>query len=152
MRLDELPHQLEAFLDRARTALDQQIAAAKNLVTAAIAERDAAQAAVRELQEQRESAKKQLDRVLADLERGSSLAGLNHEIAAAKKTLATLRVEIERATAAKAAVEKQCTDAAGRLVSVTNEANRMIAIRTEGEAVMAALKAKIASVPLGQRL
>jgi chromosome segregation ATPase len=151
MNLDGLPEQFEEFVERARAALDRDITAAKNLVTAANAEKAAAETALRELVEQRESAKKQLDRVFADLSRGSSLVGLNHEITAARKVLATLQADTERATAAKAVVERQCVDGERRLVSLNNEAQRMIAIRTEGEAVMADLRTKLHSVQLGNR-
>jgi predicted nucleic acid-binding Zn-ribbon protein len=151
MRLDELPGQLEVFLERARAVLDREIGAAKTAAAAANAEKAAAQTALRELVEQRESAKKQLDRVLADLARGQSLAGLNHEIATAKKTLEALKAEIERTTVAKAAVEKQITEANTRLVALGNEARRMSDIRSEAEATIASVRAKIYSVQLGNR-
>jgi hypothetical protein len=38
-----------------------------------------------------------------------------------------------------------------RLIALNLEANRMIAIRTGGEAVMAGLRAQLAQVSLGQR-
>jgi hypothetical protein len=93
MNIDELPDQLEAFFDRARTALDQQIVRARKVVDNLNAEKTAATKALADLKEQRESAKKQLEAVLHDLHRGSSLVGLNHEIAAARKTLEALKVE-----------------------------------------------------------
>jgi chromosome segregation ATPase len=150
MSLDGLPEQFEEFVERARAALGRDITVAKTAVAAANAEKAAAQTALRELQEQRESAKKQLDRVLADLNRGSSLVGLNHEIAGARKTLEALKVETAETTKALEVLNKQRMDGARQLVALNNEAQRMIAIRTEGEAVMADLRAKIQSVQIRQ--
>jgi chromosome segregation ATPase len=150
MNLDGLPAQFEQFVERARAALDREITAAKSAAAAAETDKAAAETALAELVEQREATKKQLDRVLADLQRGQTLAGLNHEIAAAKKALATLQADTEKATAAKAAMEKQCAEVSARLVGLNNEAQRMISIRTEGEAVMADLRAKLQQVSLGR--
>jgi len=48
-------------------------------------------------------------------------------------------------------LNKQRAEADTRLVALGLEANRMIAIRTEGEAVMAHLRAQLQQVSLGQR-
>jgi len=45
----------------------------------------------------------------------------------------------------------KCADGERRLVALGNEAQRMIAIRTEGEAAMADIKARLAQVQLGQQ-
>jgi chromosome segregation ATPase len=151
MRLDGLPDQFEEFVERVRAALDQEIAAAKSAAVAAHAEKSAAQNALTELQSQLKQTQSQLDAVTKDLQRVSTRVGLDREIAAARKTLEGLKVDIEKATAAKAAVEKQCTEADARLVALGNEARRQVGIRTEAEAAIAAVKAKVFSVQLGNR-
>ena len=144
MSLDELPGQFEAFVERARTALDREIAAGKNLVAASNAEKSAAQNALVNLQAQCKAAQDQLAAVTADLKRLSDLVGAHHEIAAAKKA-------VQKLTTEKAALAKQRTEAEAKLVSLGNEAQRMINIRVEGETVMANLRAQLAQVQLGQR-
>jgi hypothetical protein len=88
---------------------------------------------------------------MKDLDRGSILAGINREITTARKTLEKLKVETTEAETALAALNKQRAEADTRLVALNLEANRMIAIRTEGEAVMAGLRAQLAQVQLGQQ-
>jgi chromosome segregation ATPase len=151
MSLDGLPQQFEAFVDRARAALGQEITAAKNIVAAAKAEKGSAQAALSDLQGQLKQAQSQLDAVMKDLHRGSTLAGINREITEARKTLEKLKGETAEAEKALEARLKQCTEADSRLVALNLEANRMIAIRVEGEAVMADIKSKLAQVQIGQR-
>jgi chromosome segregation ATPase len=151
MRLDQLAAAHEDFLSRARGILHAEITAAKKVVAALNAEAQTAKAALTEFQEQRESAQKQVAAIRGDLHQRSTLAGVQADIEKGRKVLATLQADIERATAAKAAVEKQCTAADSRLVALNLEANRMIAIRTEGESVMAGLRAQLAQVSLGQR-
>jgi chromosome segregation ATPase len=115
------------------------------------AERGQAQTAIAELQEQHKQAKAQLDAVLSDLDRGSNLVGINSEIKKARKELEQLKAETAEATAALEALKKQRADASAKLAALNLEANRMIAIRTEGEAVMAGIRAKLAQVQIGQR-
>jgi len=52
MSLHGLPAEFEQFVERARTALGQEITAAKNIIAAANAEKSAAQNAVIELRDQ----------------------------------------------------------------------------------------------------
>jgi chromosome segregation ATPase len=151
MRLDELPGQLEAFLDRARGILSAEIAAAKDRVTAANAEKTAAANALTELQAQLKSTQDQLTAAVKDLQRASTRVGLDREIVAARKQLDALKAETAEVTTALEALKKQRVDGERRLVELGNEANRMIAIRVEGETVMADLRAKIQSVQIGQR-
>jgi hypothetical protein len=149
--LDELPTQLESFLDRVRVALDQQIAGARKAVGNLNAEKTATAKVLADLKHQHELAEKQLSTVRADLQQALTRVGLDREIAAARKVLAMLQADIEKATAAKAAVEKQVAAGEARVVALGNEANRMIALRSESEAVMADIKNKLAQVQLGQR-
>jgi len=123
----------------------------KNIIAAANAEKSAAQNALSSLQAQCKSAQSQLDEINNELARASTLAGITREIAAAGKKLKALQVETAEAETALAALNKQRAEADSRLVALNLEANRMIAIRTEGEAVMAHLRAQLAQVSLGQR-
>jgi chromosome segregation ATPase len=79
------------------------------------------------------------------------LASITREITAASKKLKALQAETAEATKALEALKKQRTEAEAKLVALGNEAQRMIAIRTEGEAVMAHLRAQLQQVSLGQR-
>jgi chromosome segregation ATPase len=151
MSLDGLPQQFEQFVDRARAALSGEITAAKSVVAAANAEKSAAQNALSNLEARCKSTQDQLDALNDELAQRTTLAGLNRAIAAASKKLKALQAETTEAEAALAALNKQRAEADTKLVALNLEANRMIAIRTEGEAVMAHLRAQLAQVSLGQR-
>jgi chromosome segregation ATPase len=144
----ELPGQLEAFLDRARAALDREIAAAKKAVAAVDTERRLVETALRELRDQHAQAEKQLTAVRADLQRASTRVGLDHEIAKARAELKRVKDESAKAASDLEARSKQIAEADARLVSLNNEAQRMVQIRVEGEAVMADLRAKVQSVQI----
>jgi chromosome segregation ATPase len=150
MSLDGLPQQFAEFVERASAALSREVTAAKNIAAAAKAETASAQAALSNLQAQTKSTQDQLAAVTNDLQRLSDLVGIGHNIVKARAELK--RVEAESAKAAKTleARLKQISEADSRLVGLNLEANRMIAIRTEGEAVMAKLRSQLAQVPLGR--
>jgi hypothetical protein len=93
MSLRGLPAEFEQFVERARTALGQEITASKNIATAAKAETAAAQTALAELQNQYKQTKNQFDAVNNELGQTLTLAGLNREIAAARKALEKLKVK-----------------------------------------------------------
>ena len=150
MTLDELSGQLEAFLERARTVLDLEIGQAKKIVAAANAEKSAAQNALADLEARCKSTQDQLDALNDELAQRTTLAGLNRGIAAASKKLKALQAETAEAEIALAALNKQRAEADVRLVALGLEANRMIAIRTEGEAVMAKLRSQLQQVQLGR--
>jgi chromosome segregation ATPase len=152
MSLGELPQEFERFVERARVALGREITGATKIVAVANAEKSAAQTVLAELQSQTKSARDQLAALNDELQRRTTLAGLNREIAAASKKLKSLEAETAAAEKALAARTKQITEADARLVGLGLEANRMIAIRTEGEAVMAHLRAQLQQVSIGQRL
>jgi len=151
MSLDELPGQFEAFVERARAALSQEITTAKNIIAAANAEKSAAQNAVSNLEARCKSTQDQLDALNDELAQRTTLAGLNRGIAAASKKLKALQVETAEEEKAVAALNKQRTEAEAKLVTLNNEAQRMIGIRTEGEAVMAKLRAQLQQVQLGRQ-
>jgi hypothetical protein len=79
------------------------------------------------------------------------LAGLDHEIAGARKTLKALEVEIGVKKGEVEKVLKELKEREAQLPALRNEAQRMIAIRTEGEAVMAHLRMQLSSVQIGHR-
>jgi chromosome segregation ATPase len=151
MTLDELPNQFDAFVERASAALSREITAAKNVVAAANAEKSAAQNALSNLQAQIKSAQDQLAAVTNDLQRLSDLVGVGHDIEKARKELARVKAENAKAAKVLGARAKQITEADAKLVTLGNEAQRQLAIRTEGEAVMANLRAQLQQVQVGQR-
>jgi len=87
MSLHGLPAEFERVVERARAALDQEITAAKNIIAAANAEKSAAQNAVIELRDQLKQLQSQLAALNDELQRRTTLAGLNREITAASKTI-----------------------------------------------------------------
>jgi chromosome segregation ATPase len=151
MSFHGLPAEFEAFVERARATLGQEVTAAKNIIAAANAEKNSAQATPADLQNQHKQVQSQLDAVNKELGQASTLAGLNRENTGARKALEKLKVETAEAEKALAALQKQRAEADSRLVALGLEANRMIAIRTEGEAVMAHLRAQLQQVSLGRR-
>jgi chromosome segregation ATPase len=152
MTLHGLPAEFEQFVERARVALNQEITAAKKIVAAANAEKGSAQAALSDLQAQIKSAQSQLDEIHNELGKAYTLAGLNREITAVGKKLKALQAEMAEATTALEALAKQRADGERRLVALGNEANRMLGIRAEAEAVYADIKSKLNSVSLGRSM
>jgi predicted nucleic acid-binding Zn-ribbon protein len=151
MRLDEIPEAFESFVDRIRGILGREITAAKTVVAALNTEKSLAQAALAEIRGQHELAQKQLAAVLHDLHRGSSLVGLNHEIAEARKKLEALKVETGKASTALEKLAKEQTEREAKVKALDGEAQRLIAIRVEGEAAMAHIRAQLQQVQLGNR-
>ena len=151
MSLHGLPAEFEQFVERARAALDGEITAAKNIMAAASAEKSAAQNALSDLRDQHKQAQSQLDAVMKDLQRLSDLVGVGHDIKKARAELKRVQSETERANQALEKLAKEQTEREAKLVALGLEANRMIAIRTEGEAVMAHLRAQLQQVSIGQR-
>jgi hypothetical protein len=103
-----------------------------------------------ELKDQCRGAKADLDSALAHRDKAFSLATLGSEIAKERKELAKLKAETAKETTALAALQKQRAAGERQLGALQNEANRMIAIRTEGEAAMANIKAQLAQVQIGR--
>jgi hypothetical protein len=147
---DGLSGQFEAFVERARAALSQEIAAAKNVVAAASAEKSSAQSVLADLQARTKSAEDQLAAVLSDLQRGSNLAGLNREIATARKTVEKLNAEKAALEIEVAGLAKQRDDGQRELVTLGNQLSRVRQERAEHEGVMAGLRAQLAQVQIGR--
>jgi chromosome segregation ATPase len=144
--LDGLPGQFEQFVERARTVLGREITGAQKIVVAAKAETATAQATLAQLQDQRAQTQRQLDTILAHLNKAANLGSIDAEISKASKDLAALNVEKGKVTAALEKLAKEKTAREAQLVTLGNEANRMIAIRSEGEAVMADLRKRVGLV------
>jgi chromosome segregation ATPase len=151
MTLDGLPQQFAEFVERASAALSREVTAAKNIAAAAKDETATAQAALAGLETQCKSVQSQLDALNDELQRRTTLAGLNREIATARKALAMLQADTAEATKALDKLAKERTAREAQLVALGNEANRMLGIRAEAEAVYADIKARVYSVQLGQR-
>jgi chromosome segregation ATPase len=134
MRIDDLPEQFAAFAERAEAVLKFEIEKTRKAVAALNAEKAAAEAALTGLKDQRATAQKQLDDTLANLNRGTTLAGLTTEISEAKKTLEKLKADTAKATAAFEAAEKQRADAERELTTVTNGIDRIRRERAEAAA------------------
>jgi len=138
--LDELPEQCDAFVERVRAVFHQEIGKARATVKALNAEKAAAQTAIAELRDQHTQAQSQLDAVMKDLGRGTTRVGLDREIAAARKTLEALKAEIEEATTALEALNKQRSGAERQVVAAQNDMQSLRAERAEAAAEITRVK------------
>jgi chromosome segregation ATPase len=144
-RIDDLPDEFEAFLDRARTVFGREMEKARKSLAVLNAQAATAQTTLSDLQARRNSAQKQLDSLNAYLDRASTLAGLDQEIAGERKTLDALKAEIEKASAARATAEKQRTEAEAQLSALVTEARSYRAERADAEATMGNIRALVKS-------
>jgi chromosome segregation ATPase len=106
MRIDDLAPALKDFTERAEAILNWEVERAKKAAAAAKADVTAAQKALGELKDQHTAAKKQLDDVLSNLDKGTTLAGLDYEIKESRKVLEKLKADTAKTTADFEAVEK----------------------------------------------
>jgi chromosome segregation ATPase len=147
MNLDDIPDQFEELIDRARAVLDREITRAKEIVASATAEKSAAQSALSALQTQHRKAKADLDAVLATLHRSSNLAGLDGEIAAARKTLERLKTETEAERNALAKATKQRTEEETKTNALRDEVGQLSARRAHDQEVMAKIRHQLGLQP-----
>jgi hypothetical protein len=150
MNLDDIPDQFKQLVELAGAAIEREIGQAKKIAAAASTETSAAQSALATLQAQCKQAQTRLELTTSEFNKVATLVGVGHDIDKARKELARVKAETAKAEKAVEARLKQCTEADSRLVGLNLEANRMIAIRTEGEAVMAHLRAQLAQVSIGR--
>jgi chromosome segregation ATPase len=148
MRLAGLPAEFEAFVERARAALSREIEGAKALVTAAHAEKSAAQNALSTLQAQCKQAQEQLKLTTSEFDKVTASLGIGRDIVKLRAELKKVKVETERATAALEKVTKEQTAREARVRTLDAEAQRFLALRSESEAVMADIRSRINSVQL----
>jgi chromosome segregation ATPase len=149
--IDGLPGQFEAFVERTRTVLAREITAAKNAAAAAKAETATAQATLSQLQDQRAQTQRQLDTILAHLNKAASLGSIDAEILKAQKDLAALNVEKGKVATALEKLTQERREREAQINSLGNEVQRLLAIRSESEAVMANLRKQVGLVQSGQR-
>jgi chromosome segregation ATPase len=151
VNIDQLPQQLEAFLENARAALDQQIGAAKHAVTALNAERTSTQNALADLQAQCKSAQAQLEFTTSEFHKIAAVVGVGHDLKKARAELERVRNETAEATKALEKLAKEIAARQAQIVALGNEVQRLVQVRTESEAVMANLRNQLRSVQIGQR-
>jgi chromosome segregation ATPase len=151
MRIDDLPDQFEAFLDRARAVLSRENARAREAVKAANAETAKAKIELTQLQGQLAQAQSQLNTTLNDLRRAQGLAALDREIAEARKTNEGLKAKTKALELSNAAKGKQITEAEHRLTALQSEAQRCMAVRSETEAYVSNIKMQLNSVQIGRQ-
>jgi hypothetical protein len=147
MRITDLPGQFEAFVDRARGVFGQEIAGARKVIDGLNSEKlsvgagkRAAEAALAEAQAQHKQAQANLNVVLANLHRGSTLIDLDTEIAAAKKTLEGLKADIARETTAARVAAKQRADAERLRDAEMSELTQVRAERADAEGSIAHIR------------
>ena len=144
--MNDIPDQLEALFDRARAGLDAQITKARQAVDSLNAEKTVAANALAELNGQCKSAKADLDAVLSGLGRASSLAGLNTEISAARKTLEALKTKIEQETKVLEKLSKEHRELEAQLNAQRGEVTQLVAQRAYSQEVMAKLRQQVAQL------
>jgi predicted nucleic acid-binding Zn-ribbon protein len=145
MRIDDLPGALKDFTERAEAVVAWEVERAKKAAAALNAEKTAAEKMLADIRSQHGAAEKQLKTTLADLDRASSLSGLNYEIGEAKKTLEKLKAEVAKTETAFEAVEKQRVDEEHKLVAVRNEAQRLSSMHAEATTEMNNIRALLKS-------
>jgi len=150
MNTERLTQEFEGVLDRARAAIDQEITRARKVIAAADAEKTSAQSTLADLQTQLALTKDQLKLTRSELQHSNGLAGVGHDIEKARSELQRLKAETEEVAKALEKATKELTAREAQVVALGNEAQRMIAIRVEGEAAMAEMRSKLAQVTLGR--
>jgi chromosome segregation ATPase len=136
MRLEDLSDELETFTDRARGVLQWEIERAKKAVAALNTEKAATEKSLAELKGEHEEVQTQLKAALSNLDRGTTLAKVDHEIGEARKTLEKLKADTTKAETALEATEKQCKAAELQLMAANDG---MKHIREERSAAVAEL-------------
>ena len=143
MDIDDAPGQLEEFFDRCRTVLNAQIARARKVVGDLNAEKAAATKAVAELKTQHSTAEAELKTTLADLDRASSLRGLNNEIKKARAELEQLNAATAKESEALAVLVKKRTQEEGRVAALEVAAREAVNQRARSQDLIQQLKAKL---------
>jgi chromosome segregation ATPase len=143
MQLDELPDQFEAFVECARTTLDQEITRSRATLERANAEKTAAANALADLQSQCREAQSQLTAVTKELQRSTALHGVGYEIEKANAELARLKAETAKETKALEALSKERTECQAKVNALNSEVGPLVAQRAYSQEVMAKLKHQI---------
>jgi chromosome segregation ATPase len=151
MNIDDIPEHFQDLVERARIVLHREISGARATLAGLKGETAAERKALADLSGQRKQTQANLDTNLANLNRASGLAGLDSEIAEARKTLKALEVEKGEASKSLEAVKKQLRDAESRLNAMQIETQQLFAQRCDSQAIMDNIRAQLRSVQLGQR-
>ena len=150
MNIDELPEQLEAFTERARAKLDQDIAVARKTMKVLEAEKTAAQTELAKIQDEAKQARGQLDAVLDHLGKASNLASIQAETAAARKELQTVKTEITEASTKLAGLRAHCAEAEAKRVAVWNEVSHLRQEHAQHKAAINEVRTLFNQVQLGE--
>jgi len=146
MDVDDIPDQFEQLVDRARAALNREIEKAQKLVDNLTVEKTAAAKALAELKDQHGKAKAELETTLADLDRASSLRGLNSALAKARMELERLNSETAKETKALEVLVKKRTEVEARVVALEDNARAATAERCRAQEMLEQVKIKLRSV------
>src|SRR5262249_33907563 len=133
MTLDDIPDQHDAFLDRCRTVLNAQITKARKDVDGLNAEKTVAAKALADLQAQHKPVQPDLNSAREYLHRGSTLAGLDHEITAQRKALDALKHEKAELEKAVGALTKQRAALEPQVAALENSARQATAERCRAQ-------------------
>jgi chromosome segregation ATPase len=118
---DELPDRVEKVADLIRTVFGREISKGQKAVDELNAEKATIHAEVSEAQTQLKQAQADLKATLAHLGKASDLVSLRYEAAEKQKTLAGLKAEIARDTAAAASAAKQRAAEEHKLTAVMTQ-------------------------------
>jgi chromosome segregation ATPase len=126
--IDYLPDQFQAFIDRAGETFRSEVErwrkirdTAKGEAATFQTESATLRAGLNALKDQTELAQKKLAEVLANLRRATDLAGIEHDIAEAKKRLEALNAEVAKASATLEKLQRECKTAENRRNEVVAE-------------------------------
>jgi chromosome segregation ATPase len=148
MRIDDIREQFENFTERAEAVLRFEVEKARKAVAALNADKDTASTELVALKDQLASEQKQLDAVLSNLHRASGLAGLDHDITEARKTLEALKADIAGAETARAKAVKECSEAERELSEARDEMARLAQQGSQATAELSRVRALFDSVDL----
>jgi chromosome segregation ATPase len=146
VNLDELPQQFDALIEAARAALHVEITNARGIVAAANAETQASKSELADLQGQLKQVQADLKSAHAYLQRGSTLAALDHEIAEQRKRVEAGKLEKAELEKALAALAKQCAEREKAVVALNNEVTQLAAVRTSNEEAMQKMRYQLGIV------
>jgi chromosome segregation ATPase len=148
MNAERLIDELDGVLKHIQAEVHSDLTGTRKATEELRVERAAQATALAQIEDQHKHAAANLSMVMADVERLSVHVGVGSNIAKAKAELEKLRAEVEKADLRLAGLLKQQTEEETKLVALRNETQRLIAVRTEGEAVMANLRAQVRSLPI----
>jgi chromosome segregation ATPase len=140
MNLDDAPNELAEFVERVRVALHGEITSAKAIVATATADKERTLRELAEAQAQLKQVQTDLKSAHAYLQRGSTLAGLDHEITTERKALEEVKRETEEAKR-EAERERKALQALSKERNALNdEVNQLVTTRANSQEAMARIR------------